>query len=59
MIVVLTLVMLVVMPWSGLVQFKGHFAWTLDWIYGSVQADCWTLDWTLKDQSGRFGSGNP
>jgi hypothetical protein len=39
------------MPRSGLVQFKGHFAWTLNRAYGSVQADCWTLDWTLKDWS--------
>ena len=49
----------IVMPWSGLVQFKGHIAWTLDRTYGLVQADCWTLDWTLKDWSGRFSSGNP
>ena len=29
-----------VMPRSGLVQFKGHFAQTLNRTYGSVQADC-------------------
>ena len=51
--------LMVVMPRSGLVQFKGHFAWTLNRTYGSVQADCRILDWTLKDRSSRFGSGNP
>jgi hypothetical protein len=34
----------VVMLQSSLVQFKGHFAWT--------------LDWTSKDQSSRFSLGN-
>ena len=45
------------MPWSGLVQFKGHFAWTLNQTYGSVQADCWTLDWMLKDPFWKLLSG--
>ena len=53
------LCLLVVMLRSGLVQSKKHFAWTLDRTYGLVQADCWTLDWILKDRSGRSGSGNP
>ena len=48
----------VVMPRFGSVQFKGHFAWTLDWTYGSVQRNPRTLGRTSKDRFNRFCPGN-